>query len=754
MASIREALAIAREHHQAGRLALAAEVYRRIVDAAPDQADALQRWAVVAYQQGQQRQAIELMQRAIGVESGRAEFHFNLASMYLAAGQPVDAAACLEQALRLDPAFVEAHINLGRLHKAAGRLAEAVACFRRAVELRPEASSAHTNLGNAYADQQRWPEALACLRQAVACDPGRAESYNNLANALHRCGQTTEAIACFEHALALNPDLAVAWNNFGNLWHDQGVLPRAVDCYQRAVALAPTLAGAHSNLGNAWLELGRASAALDCYRRAVTLCPDCAEFHCNLGRAWRTLGQLEHAVQACRRAIELKPDYAVALNNLASVYKDQGRLDEALDGYRQALTLQPDYADAQSNLLCALRYRTATTPEELLRAARDFDRRFAAPLRPADQATAAPRPAGVPLRLGFVSPSLGFGPTGYFLIRVLEHLDPRRCTVTCYSDRIVGDALTDRFRAAAAVWRDTLGLGDEALAAQIRADRIDVLFDLTGHAPHNRLLTFARHPAPIQITWLDSVGTTGLAAIDYLLADPYQVPAGAEAYYAERVLRMPESYVCYAPPDDAPPVGPLPALAAGHVTFGSFNNPAKITGDVVALWSQILRRVPHARLLLKYRGLDDPGAGAHYRRQFAACGVDAQRVVLEGASPHAELMARYQAVDLALDPFYNGGLTTCEALWMGVPVVTCPGDIFPRRHSLSHLSNAGLTETIADSPEAYVDLAAHLAGDLPRLAQLRAALRPRMAGAPLCDGGRFAAHFLDLLDALSAPAVL
>jgi predicted O-linked N-acetylglucosamine transferase (SPINDLY family) len=750
MPSISEALAIAAQHHQTGRLGLAAEIYRRVLTAEPQHCDALERLSVLEYQQGRHRQAIELMRRAIEIEPGRAEFHFNLASMQSAAGLTTEAIASLLEALRLDPGLAEAQINLGRLYRAAGRIDEAIACFRRAIALRPDLSRPHTSLGNLYAEQGRWPEAVVQLRQAVECDPNRAEPYNNLGNALHHHGQSSEAIACFERALTLKPDFAMALNNLGNVWHDLGELHKAVECYRRAVTLAPTVGGFQGNLGNAWLELGNVHAALDCYQHAVTLRPEVAEFHGSLGRAWRTLGQLEQAAQACRRAVELKPDYPVALNNLAGVYKDQGRIDDALECYDRALAIKPDYAEAHSNRLCALRYRAATTPQELLQAGREFERRFAAPLHRLENAGQSPH---APLRLGFVSPSFGFGATGYFLIRALEHLDRQRCTVTCYSDRAVPDAMTARFRAASDVWRETLGVADEALAARIRDDGIDVLFDLTGHAPHNRLLVFARRPAPLQITWLDSVGTTGLAAMDYVLADPYQIPADADNGYAERVLRMPASYVCYDPPDDAPAVGPLPAFAAGHVTFGCFNNPAKITADVVTLWAEILRRVPDSRLLLKYRGLDDRATGDRYRRQFAECGVAGTRVDLEGASPHAELLRRYLAIDLALDPLYNGGLTTCEALWMGVPVVTWPGTTYPRRHSLSHLSNVGLTETIAGSRDEYVALAVRLAGELPHLAELRAGLRQRVAQSPLCDGRRFAEQLLDLLFSRSSTFV-
>jgi predicted O-linked N-acetylglucosamine transferase (SPINDLY family) len=375
-----------------------------------------------------------------------------------------------------------------------------------------------------------------------------------------------------------------------------------------------------------------------------------------------------------------------------------------------------------------------------------YDRQHAAPLRGAiaRHENVDARPGS--LRLGFVSPDLGKHPVGYFLVQLLENIDRKQHATICYSDRIGKDDLTHRLQSAASQWRDVIGMSDQRLAEQIHADRIGVLFDMAGHTAHNRLLVFARKPAPIQVTWAGYVGTTGLKVMDYLLADRYEVPPGAERHYQERVLRMPEGYVCYDPPIDAPAVASLPALNRGEMTFGCFNNPAKITRQVIDIWARILRRLPGAQLVLKYKGWNDSGVARRFTEMFASQAIDPGRLEFLGNSPHHELLAEYNRIDLALDPFpYCGGLTTCEALWMGVPVLTCPGTTFAGRHSLSHLSNIGLTETIAGDMDEYVELAVSLAGDLPRLAALRASLRQRMAASPLCDGKRFANNFIAML---------
>jgi predicted O-linked N-acetylglucosamine transferase (SPINDLY family) len=326
----------------------------------------------------------------------------------------------------------------------------------------------------------------------------------------------------------------------------------------------------------------------------------------------------------------------------------------------------------------------------------------------------------------------------------LEGLRSLPCETYGYSVSSARDDLTDRMIAASTAWRHARGLSDEELADQIRADRIDLLFDLGGHTADNRLLVFARKPAPIQLTWIGYVGTTGLSAIDYLVADRRHVPEGSESHYRERVIRLPDGYICYDPPTYAPAVLPPPASAQGCVTFGCFNSPAKIGPDVLAAWMMVLLGVPGSRLLLKYKGMDDPATGRLLRGFFADGGVAPERIELHGVTRHDDALATYGRVDIALDTFpYSGGLTTCEALWMGVPVVTWPGETFAGRHSLSHLSNVGLTETVARRDRShYVEIAVGLARDLPRLAGLREELRPRMAGSPLCDGDRLARNLL------------
>jgi predicted O-linked N-acetylglucosamine transferase (SPINDLY family) len=468
--------------------------------------------------------------------------------------------------------------------------------------------------------------------------------------------------------------------------------------------------------------------------------------HNNLGTAWKTISREEEAMAAFQRAVDADPHYAPALANLAAALHEYGDMDQAIALNHRTLEIRSIPAPIHSSCLAIHQLRPDATLAGLLDAHCEYERRYGQPLLASWTPHPNSRDSERPLRLGFVSPHMASHPVGYFLIQLLENLDRNQFTVVSYQDSLRADAMTARLKACTREWHTVHGLTDESLAQRIRDDRIDILFDLEGHNAGNRLLTFARKPAPVQITWLDYVGTTGLSSMDYILADARQIPPESEPYYAEKVLRMPDGYICFDPPAEAPPVGPLPALTNGFVTFASFNIVPKITARCLELWSQILRRVPTARLSLRNRRMDHPAVMARLRQSFSEHAIDPARITFHGWAPRTELLAAYNQVDIALDTLpYNGGVTTCEALWMGVPVVTCPGETFASRHGLAHLTAAGVPETIAVDMDQYVENAVALASDLPRLSSLRANLRERMAASPLCDGPRFAGHFASVI---------
>jgi protein O-GlcNAc transferase len=745
VATLSEAFALAFQHYRAGEWDLAEQIGLRILQAEPAHADTLHLLGVIAHSRGQHATAVEQIGQAIALAPSTAAYHNNLGLALNALGRLDDAVSCYRRALELQHDLPGAHINLGLALVQRGETAEALACYQKALRLAPRAAEAWSNLGDLQRMLGNLEEAVTCCRRAVRYNPNLAEAHHNLASALRSLGQREEALRSYQRAAQLRPDHLEILSHLGRAWRELAHPAEAIACYRRMLALQPNHVEAWISLGNAFRMQAAYAEALRCYQRALELQPDQAGVYNNLGNTFNDLGQFDAAMTAFRTALRLKPDYAEAYSNLANVLHRLPDIDEALRCYRRAMELNLRLNTVTSNYLCVLRYDPATTPAEYTAALADFERRHTAAFRPLWRHPPNTPDPDRPLRLGLVSAKFAQGPVGAFLLRALEHLDRQQFALAFYANASPTDTVTARFQALAAAWHDVTAWDDARLVDQIRADQVDLLFDLTGHAPRNRLLAFARRPAPVQITWIDSVGSTGLSAMDYVIGDPYEIPPEYEGMYTERVLRMPETYVCYAPPDDAPPVGPLPAARNGYVTFASFNNPAKVSAPVVEHWARILQRVPGSRLLLKYNKFDQAFNRQRYGELFARLGVSEDRVEYEGGAPHAEFLRSYQRVDIALDPIYNGGLTTCEALWMGVPVITCPGDMFPRRHGLSHLSNAGLTETIADSFDAYVELAVGLAQDLPRLTKLRARLREQMAVAPLCDGPRFARNLMTLL---------
>ena len=435
----------------------------------------------------------------------------------------------------------------------------------------------------------RLHDAEPLYRQIIKADPGHGGAWYHLGVISNQLCNPRAAVECFERAVAASPTLAEGHHQLGSALSLQGKHDNAIACYQRAIELKPHFPEAYNDLGLAFRERGKLQEAAECYRHALELRPEFVDAYNNLGNVLKHVGRLDQAMAYFRRALKFNPNFAEAHNNLGIVLKERGKLDESMACFQRALELKPDFEVSHSNYLYTNQYRHGITLAELATLHGEYDRRHAEPLRPFRPLHENNRNPDRRLRLGFVSRDFGRHPVGFFLIRLLENLERDLCEIICYSDRTYNDSLAARFHAAATLWRE-VGVMDHAkLAETIRTDRIDVLFDLGGHTAHNRLLVFARKPAPVQITWLGYEGTTGLEAMDYILADASTIPHEHETWFRELVLRMPAAYVCYDPPEIAPEVTPLPAASNGFVRFGSFNNLAKITPQVVEVWRNFSR---------------------------------------------------------------------------------------------------------------------------------------------------------------------
>jgi len=653
------------------------------------------------------------------------------------AGHLAEAKAICLQLLQAKPDHHKALHLLGLIAHQEGENDIAVKLISRAIQADPSNPVHHYNLGSLYNALNKLDEAIACYRKALALRPDDAETLNNLGNTLKDQGMLDEAIDCYRKALAIRPDDATALNNLGIALKSQARLDEAIACYQRALALRPDDAQMHNHLGAALQCRGQSDEAIACYRRALAIQPDYAEAYTNLGIALTDRGNLDEAIACYRQALAVSPDYVIALNRLGLALNNRGAPDEAMACYRQALAIQPDSVEAHSNKLLIAHYAAQYSPAELLAEHLKFAEQFEAPLKPSWRPHTNTRDPEKRLKVGYVSPDLRHHAVAYFIEPVLAHHDKSRVEVFCYYNHTRQDSFTDRLRAAADHWATCQDMPDERLAERIRADGIDILVDLAGHTGENRLLVFARKPAPVQVTYLGYINTTGLSAMDYRLTHIDADPPGNEAYYSETLYRLPgDLWWCYRPPPGMPGVAPPPAIANGFVTFGSTNNIAKLSPETIATWADILRALPDARLLIA--SVPEGTARASLIERFAAQGIDSRRLIIHGRLPAPQFAELHQQIDIVLDPFpYNGGTTTCDALWLGVPVVALAGQEFVSRMGYALLKNIGLPELAAASRQDYVKIAVSLAGDPERLKTLRTGMRERLAASPLRDEAGF-----------------
>jgi protein O-GlcNAc transferase len=555
----------------------------------------------------------------------------------------------------------------------------------------------------------------------------------------YAAGDLAAAEALCRGVLKARPDHPQALYRLAKINLRAGIRGLAVAFASRAVTLDPEASSYHLVLGNALQAAGKPEQAEAAIRRALALAPADPKVHVSLAGALTGQRRLEEAVEVLQRAAEIAPETAVVHVALAAAWMDLGRAADALASFRRAMELAPQWEYPHSGVLFTRHYVADGDRAAAFAEARRWGTRHADPLSPG----ASPYPNEPDperrLRIGYVSPDLRAHPVGQILRAVLAAHNRTHVEIFCYANCRRADLVGAELAAAADHWRGLLHLGDGAAAEVIRADQIDILVDLAGHTADNRLLMLARKPAPVQALWLGYFDTTGMASMDYIIGDHHVCPVGDEPFYTERLIRLSDSFFCYSPALACPNIAPLPLLSRGFVTFGSFNNLAKITPEVVALWAAILCAVPGSRICLKYFGLDAADARYRYLAMFAEHGVTADRITLLGKTPLAAHLATYAQIDIALDPFpYNGGMTTLDALWMGVPVISLAGHQFVGRMGASVLSAAGLADLIAQSAEEYVAKAISLADDPERLARLRGGLREQMAQSPLCDGARFA----------------
>jgi protein O-GlcNAc transferase len=701
------ALHQALQQHRDGHFAEAERLYRLVLEHWPNHIDALHYLGVLLAQTGRVAAGRDAIERAIALAPDNAQFHN----------------------------------NLGKLHSDAGRTGEAIACFRRALQCDGQLREAHTNLGNALTAAGQFEQAIHSYHHALLLQSDHAETHNNLGNALRASGRMEEAVSAYREACRHRPNLPEPLNNLGYTLRELGRLDEAIECCRRALQIKPDYMEAYDNLGTALASAGRYQEAIALYRQAMLRQPDHAETHNNLGNALNVMGRQDDALAAYREAIRLKPGYAEAHTNLGNALKDQGLLDAAIESFRKALRINPALHAAHSNLINTLQFHPGYDAPAQFEELRRFHRQHAEPLRQFIQPHANDRAADRPLRVGYVSADFRDHVIGRNMVPLLREHDQDRFEIFCYTNSISEDLMTRLFRRYAHAWRSIAALSDAQAADLIRRDAIDILVDLSVHTSGNRLLVFARKPAPVQVTFAGYPGSTGLEAIDYRLTDPPLDPPGpgdAQPAYSEESIRLPDSFWCYDPLGENTAISSLPVETAGRITFGCLNNFCKINDEVLRLWGRVLQSIPDSRLMLL------TSEGSHRERTLRTigeAGIAADRIEFCPPRPRPQYLELYHRIDLGLDSFpYNGHTTSLDSLWMGVPVVTLAGRTVVGRAGLSQLTNLDLRELVAETPETFVQIATGLANDRPRLAALRGSLRQRMENSPLMNAPRFARH--------------
>ncbi|MHB8535829.1 MAG: O-linked N-acetylglucosamine transferase, SPINDLY family protein [Sulfuricaulis sp.] len=593
----------------------------------------------------------------------------------------------------------------------------------------------------ALLQSNRLQEAKILLTEMRDLDGGDAETWFLLGVIYGKNGSAVSAEPCLRKAVELSPNHSPARYNLGIALRDLGKLQEAADCLHEVTRIKPDYVEAYSSLGFVLLSLMQREEAIHAFKQVVRLQPEAAEAHANLGSALYIAGHLEESVSRFRRAIKLKPVCGAFYDPLGTVLCCQGKAEEAIASHREALRLQPDEPTSHSNLLFTMQYNPPIDPAESLTEHRRWaEKHGGGNSLPVDSYANNKDPIRR-LRVGYVSPDFREHSVAYFIEPLLGKHDPAAFDIFCYADVKRADATTHRLQSLAHHWRSISRLSHDQLANTIRADGIDILVDLAGHTGGNRLPVFARKPAPIQVTYLGYPNTTGLATMDYRLTDSRADPtAQHDTYYSERLVRLDPGFLCYQPPADAPAVAPAPCEGHGYITFGSFNNLSKISSETIALWARILHTIPTGQLVLKYHWLSDTATRERYYGLFAEHDIPRERVQVFGMAPTtAEHLSMYSRIDIALDPFpYNGTTTTCEALWMGVPVITLAGRAHASRVGASLLSQVGLTELVAETADQYLATAVSLADNRATLVQLRAGLRAKVASSTLCDSQSFA----------------
>ncbi len=647
----------------------------------------------------------------------------------------------------MSPARIQGTIQTALAHHQAGRLDQAAALYDQVRKASPRLFDAAHLAGTVAYQQHRYDDAVSLLSHALRLDPRSGPCAMRLGLACLGQGNPGEAEKHLRMSLARQPAAAETWNGLGLALRALGRPADAIEAFRRATALQPGLAVAHDQLGALIADSQGFARAIPCFQKAISLDPGLATAWCNLGLAQIQTGDAGAGTESLDRALSIHPGLAPALLGKGLACQRSHRIAEAIQFYDQTLAVDPRNREALSARLFCLNYLDEIDAGRLFAEHQAFGRLWETATPPVPRVSAG-RATPTALRVAFLSPDLRAHSVAYFLEPLLRHLDPSQFEVVLYHDHATTDAVSTRLRQRARLWRNFASQPHAWVADKIREDRPDILIDLAGHTGFNRLPLFAQRLAPVQASYLGYPNTTGLTSMDFRFTDEIADPAvSSDAVHTEKLVRFSSCAWTYQPPADAPDVAPPPCLRTGTVTFGSFNNASKFSTRTLRLWASILTRVPQSRLFLKGHGVDEAPFQNQLRAWMTSQGVSPDRLEFAGRTLGLEAhLALYNRVDVALDTFpYHGTTTTCEALWMGRPVIALAGARHASRVGVSLLSTVGCPETIADSEEDYVEMARQLSSDPQALANRIGTLRAQVANSLLLDHATQARRFGEAL---------
>ncbi|OFZ67456.1 MAG: hypothetical protein A2V79_06210, partial [Betaproteobacteria bacterium RBG_16_56_24] len=728
-------------HLRNGDLEGAKTCYQHAITFNPNYAKALSNLGFVLKEQCAYEDAEHYLKTALSIDPNIADAHYMLGTIFQIQDRLEDTIYHFRKVLELDPDFEFAYRDLCYVLFQHERIDDAKAVIAKGIAHNPNIADYHYYLGNLYTHTKELDKAVISYRNALSIQPAYAEVHSNLGIVLQEQGNLREAIACYQKAIAFKPAFAEAHCNMGAMYFkEQGLLSQAEAeaGFRRALGINPNYAEAHYYLGNILLEMYRLDEAEASYRRTLEINPNYAEAHYYLGNLLLGLNRLDEAEASYRRTLQIDPDHPHTLSNLGAAIMVLGRLDEAEANFRRALEIKPDFSDAHSNLIFTLDMMDSKDTASLQEERKRWDAAHAAHLLQRRAHSNIPDPARR-LRVGYVSADLIQGHSAPKVFGgMLTQYDRSQFDVFAYSNFKGNKKHAALFKQSVTVWRDIGNLPDDEVAEMIRVDQIDILVDLSGYSAGNRLLVFARKPAPIQITAWGYATSTGMRAMDVFFADPVVVPPEDKQYFTEEIRYLPSLVGAFFN-EPFPDVNELPALSGGIVTFGSLNRLAKLSDLALHAWADLLLRVPRSRLILKTGELNDDSTRERVIGHFIKSGVAADRIIFQGRTTWYEHMQAYNQIDFALDPFpHGGGVTALEGLMMGVPAIVLRWPTVTGRTSASIMTALGLADWIAETQEKYVELAIQKASDLQSLAALRQQLRRVFTSSVMGDPAAYA----------------